>query len=85
MRLIEKDDRLTSFTLNHSQKKLINNALKKQNQQMKIKHVDVIKLTSVKAMIMKKAENTDEKQKWNEEVMIITVRDWSRVSHRDVI
>jgi len=63
MRLIEKDDRLTSFTLNHSQKKLINNALKKQNQQMKIKHVDVIKLTSVKAMIMKKAENTDEKQK----------------------
>ncbi len=41
---------------------------------MRIKHVDVIKLTSVKAMIMKKAENTDEKQKWDEEVMIVTAR-----------
>ena len=39
---------------------------------MKAKHVDVIKLTSVRAMIMKKAKNTDEKQKWDEEVMIVT-------------
>jgi len=63
MRFIERNDRLTSFTLNHSQKELIDNALKKQSQQMKAEHVDVIRLTSVKAMIMKKAENTDEKQK----------------------
>jgi len=63
MRFIERNDRLTSFTLNHSQKKLIDNALKKQSQQMKAEHVDVIRLTSVRAMIMKKAENTDEKQK----------------------
>ncbi len=31
MRLVEKDDRLTSFTLSHSQKELIDNALKKQS------------------------------------------------------
>ncbi len=74
MKLAEKDDRLTSFALSHSQKELIDNALKKQNQQMKAKHVDVIRLTSVRATIMKKAENTDEKQKWNEEVMIVTAR-----------
>ncbi len=63
MRLAEKDDRLTSFTLSHSQKELIDNALKKQNQQMRAEHVDIIRLTSVRAMITKKAENTDEKQK----------------------
>ncbi len=63
MRLVEKDDRLTSFTLSHSQKELIDNALKKQNQQMRAEHVDIIRLTSVRAMITKKAENTDEKQK----------------------
>ncbi len=63
MKFIERDNRLTSFALNHSQKQLIDNALKKQSQQMKIEHVDVIRLTSVKAMIMKKAKNTDEKQK----------------------
>ncbi len=63
MKLAEKDDRLTSFTLSCSQKELIDNALKKQSQQMRTEHVDVIRLTSVKAMIMKKAENTDEKQK----------------------
>ncbi len=63
MKLAEKHDRLTSFALSHSQKELIDNALKKQNQQMKAKHVDVIRLTSVRATIMKKAENTDEKQK----------------------
>ena len=63
MRFVERNDRLTSFTLNHSQKELIDNALKKQNQQMKAKHVDVIRLTSVRAMITKKAENTNEKQK----------------------
>ncbi len=32
MRLVERNDRLTSFTLSHSQKKLIDNALKKQSQ-----------------------------------------------------
>ncbi len=74
MRFIERNDRLTSFTLNHSQKELIDNALKKQSQQMKAEHVDVIRLTSVRAMIMKKAENTDEKQKWNEEVIIVTAQ-----------
>ncbi len=74
MRLAEKDDRLTSFTLSHSQKKLINNALKKQSQQMKAEHVDIIRLTSVRAMITKKAKNTDEKQKWNEEVIIVTAQ-----------
>ena len=63
MRLAEKDDRLTSFTLSHSQKELIDNALKKQSQQMRAEHVDVIRLTSVRATITKKAENTDEKQK----------------------
>jgi len=63
MRLAEKNDRLTSFTLSHSQKELIDNALKKQNQQMRAEHVDIIRLTSVRAMITKKAENTDEKQK----------------------
>jgi len=63
MRLAEKDDRLTSFTLSHSQKELIDNALKKQNQQMRAEHVDIIRLTSVRATITKKAENTDEKQK----------------------
>ncbi len=63
MRFIEKDDRLTFFTLNHSQKELIDNALKKQSQQMKAEHVDVIRLTNVKAMITKKADNTDKKQK----------------------
>jgi len=63
MRFVERNDRLTSFTLNHSQKELIDNALKKQSQQMKAEHVDVIRLTSVRAMIMKKAKNTDEKQK----------------------
>jgi len=63
MRLAERDDRLTSFALSHSQKELINNALKKQNQQMKVEHVNVIRLTSVRATITKKAENTDEKQK----------------------
>ena len=63
MRLAERDDRLTSFTLSFSQKKLIDNALKKLNQQMRAEHVNVIRLTSVRAMIMKKAENTDEKQK----------------------
>jgi len=72
MRFAEKDDRLTSFTLNHCQKKLIDNALKKQNQQIRTEHVNIIKLTSVKAMIMKKAKNTDEKQKWNKKVMIVT-------------
>ncbi len=74
MRLAEKDDRLTSFTLSHSQKELIDNALKKQNQQMRAEHVDIIRLTSVRAMITKKAENTDEKQKWDEEVMIVTTQ-----------
>ncbi len=63
MRLAERDDRLTSFALSYSQKELINNALKKQNQQMKVEHVNVIRLTSVRATITKKAENTDEKQK----------------------
>ncbi len=72
MRLAERDDRLTFFILSHSQKKLIDNALKKQDQQMRAEHVDVIKLTSVRATITKKAENTDEKQKWDEEVMIVT-------------
>ncbi len=61
MKFAERDDRLTSFTLSCSQKKLIDNALKKQSQQMRAEHVDVIRLTSVRAMIMKKAENTDEK------------------------
>jgi len=63
MKLAERDDRLTSFTLSRSQKELIDNALKKQSQQMRTEHVNVIRLTSVRAMIMKKAENTDEKQK----------------------
>ncbi len=72
IKLVEKDDRLTSFALNHSQKELIDNALKKQSQQMKIEYVNIIRLTSVKAMITKKEKNTDEKQKWNEEVMIVT-------------
>ncbi len=61
MRFVEKDDRLTSFTLNFFQKELIDNALKKQSQQMRAEHVDIIKLTSVRAMITKKAKNTDEK------------------------
>ncbi len=74
MKLAERSDRLTSFTLSCSQKELIDNALKKQSQQMRVEHVDVIRLTSVKAMIMKKAENTDKKQKWNEEVMIVTAQ-----------
>ncbi len=72
MKLAERNDRLTSFALSCSQKKLIDNALKKQSQQMRAEYVDVIRLTSVRAMITKKAENTNEKQKWNEEVMIIT-------------
>ena len=63
MKLAERNDRLTSFTSSHSQKELIDNALKKQNQQMRAEHVDIIRLTSVRAMITKKAENTDEKQK----------------------
>jgi len=74
MKLTERNDKLIFFTLSHFQKKLIDNVLKKQNQQMKAEHVDVIRLTSVKAMIMKKAKNTDEKQKWNKKVMIITVQ-----------
>ncbi len=74
MRFAERNDRLIFFALSHSQKKLIDNALKKQSQQMKTEHVNIIKLTSVKAMIMKKAKNIDEKQKWNEEVIIITAR-----------
>lgn len=41
---------------------------------MRAEHVNIIKLTSVKATITKKAENTDEKQKWSEEVMIVTAR-----------
>ncbi len=72
MRLTERNDRLTSFTLSRSQKELIDNALKKQNQQMRAEHVNIIRLTSVRTMITKKAENTDEKQKWDEEVMIVT-------------
>ncbi len=63
MRFAERNDRLIFFALSHSQKKLIDNALKKQSQQMKTEHVNIIKLTSVKAMIMKKAKNIDEKQK----------------------
>ncbi len=63
MKLVEKSDRLTSFTLSCSQKELIDNALKKQNQQMRVEHVKIIRLTSVKATIMKKAKNTNEKQK----------------------
>ena len=63
MRFAERNDRLIFFALSHSQKKLINNALKKQSQQMKVEHVDIIRLTSVRAMITKKAKNTDEKQK----------------------
>ncbi len=74
MKLTERSDRLTSFALSHSQKELIDNALKKQSQQMRAKHINVIRLTSVRAMITKKAENTDEKQKWNEEVMIVTAQ-----------
>ncbi len=74
IKLVERSDRLTSFALSRSQKQLIDNALKKQSQQMKAKHVDIIRLTSVRAMITKKAENTDEKQKWDEEVMIVTAR-----------
>lgn len=63
MKLTERSDRLTFFALSRSQKKLIDNALKKQSQQMRAEHVNVIRLTSVKVMITKKAENTDEKQK----------------------
>ena len=63
MKFAERDDRLTSFALSRSQKELIDNALKKQSQQMRTEHVDVIRLTSVRATITKKAENTDEKQK----------------------
>ncbi len=74
MKLTERNDSLTSFILNHSQKELIDNALKKQSQQMRIEHVNIIRLTSIKTMIMKKAENTDEKQKWDEEVMIVTAQ-----------
>ncbi len=72
MRFVERNNRLTSFTLSCSQKELIDNALKKQNQQIKAEHVNIIRLTSVRAMITKKAKNTNEKQKWNEEVIIIT-------------
>ncbi len=53
---------------------MIDNVLKKQSQQMKAEHVDVIRLTNVRAMITKKAENTDKKQKWDEEVMIVTAQ-----------
>ncbi len=74
MRLAERDNRLTSFILSHSQKELIDNALKKQSQQMRAKHVNVIKLTNVRTMITKKAENTDKKQKWDEKVMIVTAQ-----------
>ena len=52
----------------------LNNTLKKQSQQMRAEHVDIIRLTNVKAMITKKAENIDEKQKWDEEVMIVTAQ-----------
>ncbi len=47
---------------------------------MKAEHVDIIRLTSVKAMIMKKAKNTNEKQKWNKEEMIVInqMKIWQR-------
>ncbi len=41
---------------------------------MRAEHVDIIRLTNVKAMITNKAENIDEKQKWDEEVMIVTAQ-----------
>ncbi len=63
MKFIERNDRLTSFALSRSQKELIDNALKKQNQQMRAENVNIIRLINVKAMIMKKAKNTNEKQK----------------------
>jgi len=47
MKLVERSDRLTSFALSRSQKELIDNALKKQSQQMKAEHVNIIRLTSV--------------------------------------
>jgi hypothetical protein len=62
MKLAERDDRLTFFILDCSQKELIDNALKKQSQQMRQKYVNVIKLISIKAMNIKKAENMNEKQ-----------------------
>jgi hypothetical protein len=62
MKSVERDDRLTFFILDHSQKELIDNALKKQSQQMRAENVNVIKLISVRAMNVKKAENMNEKQ-----------------------
>jgi len=62
MKSVERDDRLTFFILDHSQKELIDNALKKQSQQMRAENVNVIKLINVKTMNIKKAENMNEKQ-----------------------
>jgi hypothetical protein len=62
MKLAERDNRLTFFILNHSQKELIDNALKKQSQQMRQEHVNIIKLINVRVINMKKAENMNEEQ-----------------------
>jgi hypothetical protein len=62
MKSAERNDRLTFFVLDHSQKELINNALKKQNQRMKAENISIIRLVSVKATNVKKAKNMNEKQ-----------------------
>jgi len=63
MKSTERNNRLTFFILNRAQKELIDNALKKQNQQMRAENVNVIKLVSVRAMNIKKVKNMNKELK----------------------
>ncbi len=70
MKLVERNDRMTFFILDCFQKELINNALKEQNQRMKMINVSIIRLVSVRIMKIKNMKNINEEE-WEEEVMIV--------------
>ncbi len=70
MKSVERNDRMTFFILDCFQKKLINNALKEQNQRMKMINVSIIRLVSVRIMKIKNMKNINEEE-WEEEVMIV--------------
>lgn len=70
MKSVERNDRITFFILDCFQKELINNALKEQNQRMKMINVSIIRLVSVRIMKIKNMKNINEEE-WEEEVMIV--------------
>jgi len=62
MKSVERNDRMTFFILDCFQKELINNALKEQNQRMKMINVSIIRLVSVRIMKIKNMKNINEEE-----------------------